>query len=131
MSKYNFSRKSHERLVTADDRIIEIAMMAIKISKIDFGIPQHGGKRTAEEQRDLFDSGASQCDGTKNKSKHQSGLAVDVYAYVDGKASWKEEHLTLVATAMLQAASILGHKLSWGGLWTNFKDMPHFEIVED
>lgn len=131
MSKYSFSRKSCCRLATCDNRIILIAMMAIKISKIDFGIPQHGGKRTAEEQRDLFDSSASQCDGTTNKSKHQSGLAVDVYAYVDGKASWKEEHLTLVATAMLQAASILGHKLSWGGLWTNFKDMPHFEIVED
>jgi len=130
MSKFNFSKKSHERMITADPRLVEIALTAIKISKVDFGIPKFGGKRTHLEQRELFDRGASNADGTRVKSKHQSGLALDVYAYVDGKASWKDEHLTMVAVAMLQAANTLGHKLSWGGLWTKFKDYPHFELLE-
>ena len=130
MSDFNFSKKSHERMITADPRLVEIAMMAIKISKVDFGIPEFGGKRTHIEQRELFDKGASNCDGTRIKSKHQSGLALDVYAYVNGKASWRVDHLTLVAVAMLQAANALGYKLSWGGLWTGFQDMPHFELLE-
>lgn len=117
-------------MTTADPRLVEIAMLAIKISKVDFGIPEFGGKRTHFDQRELFDRGASKCDGTKIKSKHQSGLALDVYAYVDGKASWDTEHLTMVAVAMLQAASRLGHRLAWGGLWTSFVDMPHFELLE-
>ena len=130
MGKFNFSKKSHERMITADPRLVEIAMLAIKISKVDFGIPEFGGKRTHIEQRELFDRGASKCDGTRLKSKHQSGLALDVYAYVDGKASWDTGHLTSVAVAMLQAANRLGYKLSWGGLWTRFVDMPHFELLE-
>lgn len=130
MSNFNFSKRSHDRMVTADPRLTEIALLAIKISKVDFGIPEFGGKRTHMEQRELFDRRASKCDGTRIKSKHQSGLALDVYAYIDGKASWDIVHLTSVAVAMLQAANTLGYKLSWGGLWTSFQDMPHFELLE-
>lgn len=128
MSKFNFSKKSHERMITADHRLVEIAMIAIKLTKVDFGIPEFGGKRTKDDQAILFAKGASLADGVRNKSKHQSGLALDVYAYVDGKASWQTEHLTSVAVAMLQAANQLGYKLSWGGLWSKFVDMPHFQL---
>jgi len=117
-------------MITADPRLVQIAFEAIKISKVDFGIPQFGGKRTKQEQTALHNKGVSNCDGIINKSKHQSGLALDVYAYVDGKASWKTEHLTSVAVAMLQAASILGYKLSWGGLWVNYRDFPHFQLED-
>lgn len=114
-----------------DPRLIEISDLAIKLTRFDFGIPADAGVRTAERQRELFDSGKSKCDGTNKLSRHQSGKALDVYAYVDGKASWDEYHLAMVAAAMLQAASILGYKLSWGGLWESWQDMPHFELVED
>lgn len=117
-------------MITADPRLVEIALAAIKISKVDFGIPEFGGKRTSQEQAALHNKGASNCDGIINKSKHQSGLALDVYAYVDGKASWKTEHLTSVAVAMLQAANMLGYKLSWAGLWTRFHDLPHFQLED-
>lgn len=54
MSIFNFSKKSHERLITADPRLVEIALEAIKISKVDFGIPEFGGKRTNQEQAALY-----------------------------------------------------------------------------
>lgn len=130
MSKFNFSKKSHERMIAADPRLVEIAMRAIKISSVDFGIPEYGGKRSRDDQVSLFAKGASNCDGIINKSKHQYGIALDVYAYVNGKASWQTEHLTSVAVAMLQAANELGYKLSWGGLWAGFIDMPHFQLEE-
>lgn len=128
---FRFSGRSSERLSGVDERLQEIANLAITLTKIDFGIPAYGGIRTAPEQARLYGKGKSNCDGYEKLSRHQSGMALDVYAYVDGKASWDKYHLSMVATAMLQTASILGYKLSWGGLWDNFVDMPHFELVEE
>ena len=79
------------------------------------------------------------CDGTIKKSHHQTGKALDFYAFVDGKASWDPAHLTMVATAYLQAASTLGYSIEWGGLWLGRNpttkdgirygwDMPHIEL---
>jgi|TARA_R110000803_G_scaffold132503_2_gene199704 peptidoglycan L-alanyl-D-glutamate endopeptidase CwlK len=111
-----------------DERLIAIAELAITLTNIDFGIPSTGGLRSTEDQAKLFTSGVSKADGRTNKSYHQTGKAVDVYAYVDGKASWDKLHLSLIAAAMLQASSQLGFELKWGGLWKSWQDYPHFEI---
>jgi peptidoglycan L-alanyl-D-glutamate endopeptidase CwlK len=84
--------------------------------------------RSAEDQAKLFTAGKSKADGRTNHSYHQTGKAVDVYAYVDGKASWEKEHLAIIAAAMLQASAQLGYELKWGGLWKSWQDFPHFEI---
>ena len=128
MNNFKFGKKSEDRMRGVDERIIEVAMLALVISPIDFGIPKYGGLRTTEQQQKLFDDGASQLDGTIKKSYHQSGMALDVFAYVDGKASWNEFHLTTIAAAMLEAANRLSVPLRWGGHWSNFCDMPHFEV---
>ena len=86
--------------------------------------------RTADNQAALFASNKSKADGVVNKSYHQSGKALDVYAYVDGKASWSKQDLAIVACAMLQAAAELGYKLKWGGLWKSWQDFPHFELQD-
>lgn len=124
---FAFSSKSRERMAGVDHDLVKVAERAIQLSKVDFGIPAYGGKRTAQEQAQLYAEKKSDCDGYRKKSHHQSGTALDVYAYVDGKASWEKEHLAMVAAAMLQAAAELGVKLEWGGLWTRFVDMPHFQ----
>ncbi len=113
-----------------DPRLIDISDRAIQLSIIDFGIPSSGGLRTTKEQAALFTAGKSNADGRTNKSYHQTGRALDVYAYVDGKASWDKLHLALIASAMMQAANELGYKLEWGGLWKSFQDMPHFQLGE-
>ena len=125
---FKFSARSVKRMDGIDERLKEIAFRAIEISKVDFGIPAMGGYRTPEEQKALFDDGKSLADGVDKMSYHQTGNALDVFAYVDGMASWDEHHLAMVATAMLQAACELGYKLEWGGLWQSFNDMPHFQI---
>lgn len=125
-----FSQRSLMRLEGVDERLVEVLERAINVTKIDFGIPPYGGVRTPEEQALLFKEGKSKADGYLKKSKHQDGKAVDVYAYVDGKASWEKEHLALVACAILESASRLGYRLRWGGLFSSFEDMPHFELVE-
>lgn len=127
---FQFSNASANRLQTVDPRLQAIANYALEITKVDFGIPSNGGLRTAEEQNALYHGGKSQLDGYKKKSFHQTGKALDVYAFVNGRASWEKEHLAMVAAAMLQAASELGHKLTWGGLWRNFEDYPHFQLED-
>lgn len=128
---FKFSSKSLERMEGLDRRLIAIAHRALQLTSVDFGIPEHGGLRTAVEQNKLYNEGLSQCDGYTFKSNHQSGMALDFFAYVDGKASWEKEYMAMIACAFLQSASELGYKLEWGGLWKSFKDMPHVQLIED
>lgn len=125
---FSLGKKSIENLIGVDDELIGVIELAIEITKVDFGIPSTGGYRVEAEQAKLFTAGLSKCDGRVNRSKHQTGRAADVFAYVDGKASYNTEHLAMVAAAMLQAASQLGIKLKWGGHFKSFSDMPHFEL---
>jgi len=113
-----------------DSRLLDITDLAISISNVDFGIPSTGGLRTTEDQAKLWTAGSSKCDGRTNKSYHQTGKAVDVYAYVDGHASWDKLDLALIAAAMLQASAQLGHELKWGGNWKSWQDYPHFELKD-
>jgi hypothetical protein len=127
---YQLGTNSMKNMEGIDDRLIDIVELAITISPIDFGVPSSGGFRSTEDQAKLYTAGKSKCDGRNNLSYHQSGKAVDVFGYVDGKASWDTLHLTTIATAMLQSASQLGIELQWGGLWRSWKDMPHFQIKD-
>ena len=127
---FKLGKSSINNRAGVDPRLIEISDLAISLSNIDFGIPSTGGLRTEADQAKLYTSGASKCDGRTNKSYHQTGLALDVYAYVDGKASWDKLHLAVIASAMLQASAQLGYKLKWGGLWKSWQDYPHFEIKD-
>lgn len=133
------SKKNREGV---DPRLIEIDDLAIAITLVDFGHGPDSGVRTSERQHQLFLEGKSGADGYDKKSNHQKGRALDFYAYVDGKASWEHEHLAMVACAYLQAASILGYRIRWGGLWKSRNptikngipygwDCPHIELDED
>ena len=134
---FKLSLKSQQRREGVDPKLIEINNLALTISKIDFGISEYGGIRTVEEQRRLFNNGKSKADGVTNKSYHQTGRALDFYAYVNGRASWDHDHLAMVAAAHLQAASILGYPLEWGGFWESNElingipygwDMAHIQL---
>ena len=135
MSKYQLSKNSLRNLDGVNAELVEVVKLAIQITKIDFGIPSDGGYRTTQRQAELYAQGRTtpgsiitNADGVNSKSKHQTGKAVDVYAYVNGKASWDEFHLSMVACAMLEAANRMGVDLRWGGLWKNHVDAPHFEL---
>jgi len=125
---FRFSKTSNLRRLGVDCRLVQVSDRALEISVIDFGIPKYGGKRTAENQYKLFLDGKSRADGTNSSSYHQSGKALDFFAFVDGKASWHPGHLAMVAAAFLQAGAEFGYKLTWGGLWLPVKTtsgVPH------
>jgi len=136
---YQFSKKSVERMQGVHPELITIFTEAIKNSPIDFGVPGLGGLRTAEQQKVLFKAGKSKCNGYKNESYHQTGNALDFYAYVDGAASWKEHHLSMVAGVIITTAKRLKKEgkinidLYWGGQFgsSNFTgwDFPHIQVA--
>lgn len=138
MEHYIFSSSSLSRLKTVDEKLQMIMKEALRTSPIDFGIPQYGGKRTAEEQNKLYKDDLSELDGYEKISYHQTGKAVDIYAYVNGKASWNEKHLTILAGHIIGVAKRFGVELRWGGDWDrdwdfkdqSFHDLVHFELVE-
>ena len=138
---FQLSKNSKRNREGVDPRLIEINDLAIKITVIDFGVPGNGGLRTAETQAQLFKEGLSKADGINNLSNHQSGKALDFYAYVNNSSSWEHHHLAMVACAHLQAASMLGYKIRWGGLWQRKTpkyingipygwDMAHIELID-
>lgn len=114
---FRFSTTSEKRLAYVAPIILQILDDALEISKVDFGIPEFGGLRSAKEQNHLYKRGVSKCDGYEKLSYHQSGKAIDFYAFVDGKASWQGDHLAMVACAILQAATKYNVEAKWGGLW--------------
>lgn len=126
---YKLSKRSYERLNGVNAILIAILTEAIKDSPYDFGIPSTGGLRTAELQNQLYKDGKSQLDGYKKKSYHQTGKAFDIFAYVDGKASWDRGQLTAIARHIQKVAKEeFDVDLEWGGDWKGFVDMPHFQI---
>ena len=138
---YKLSNRSLSRLDGVHPVLIQIIEEGIKDSPFDFGIPQFGGKRTAEDQnmlyqrgRDLPGSIVTNTDGYIKLSNHQPkedgyGHAFDIYAYVDGKASWNKVHLTAIAKHLQKIAKEkFNVDLTWGGDWSRFKDMPHFQL---
>lgn len=142
-----FSKASQNRLATANEPLPALFEKALSVSPIDFGIAR--GKATAQEQFELYKKGRKEvngkwkienkaqivtyCDGFNKKSNHQSGNAIDIYAYVNGKASWDEIHLAIVAGVVLSVANKMGINIKWGGTFGSNKfkgwDMPHFELI--
>jgi len=114
---WTLSRSSKRNSAGVDPGLLAVRDLALQISPVDFGHPEHAGLRTAEVQMGLFRAGASKADGTTNRSRHQDGKALDFFAFVNGRPSWHHPHLAMVAAAFMQAGTIIGYPLSWGGLW--------------
>jgi peptidoglycan L-alanyl-D-glutamate endopeptidase CwlK len=97
-------------------------MEAIRRTEVDFAVLE--GLRTLDRQKQLVASGAS----TTMNSRHLTGHAVDLGAWVDGELRWDWPLYYKIADAMFEAAEHSGVDLEWGGHWKSFKDGPHFEL---
>ena len=127
-----FGKTSLAKLEEINPILKELATKALAKSTVDFGIPSTGGKRTAEEQKALYDKGYSKADGTIKKTYHQSGNAVDLVPVIDGKMTWDSIQAFIEINEAVMAAwsemNVSGWTLTWGGNWKTFIDRPHYEI---
>lgn len=108
---FKLSQRSLDKLKGVDQKLVAVVQKAILLTKIDFGVTY--GLRTVEEQEKLVAAGRSQT----MKSKHITGHAVDLMAYVDGKGCWELNVYDDVADAMAQAARDEGVAIRWGAAW--------------
>lgn len=151
---YKLSRNSQKYVDSCETLMHELVKRAMEIANIrklhcpDWGVS--AGKRTTDEQFNLFRKGRNMvvnthgrnvyeivnqnevvtyCDGYTKRSPHQDGLAIDIYAYVDGKANYEPGNLALVFTCFQEAAKDMGITIEWGGNYNSLADAPHIEIV--
>lgn len=109
---FSLSKRSLDRLEGIDTELLAVVMLAIKKTKVDFGVSE--GLRDEETQRKYVAAGKSKT----MASKHLVGKAVDLVAYVDGSVSWELNVYDDIADAMKEAAIELGVPLRWGAAWT-------------
>jgi peptidoglycan L-alanyl-D-glutamate endopeptidase CwlK len=108
---FRLSERSLSNLQGVDEQLVATVKLAILITKIDFGVIC--GIRTMEEQRALFEKGASKT----MRSKHLEGKAVDLMAYIGSRGSWELNLYDDIADAMQEAATETGAVLRWGAAW--------------
>lgn len=119
---FKLSQRSKDRLNGVHPDLVKVVEHAIEITTVDFAV--HEGLRTPERQKVLKEAGASQ---TLN-SRHITGHAVDLVAWVDGEVRWDWPLYSQIAKAMKAAAAELNIPIEWGGDWRTFKDGPHFQL---
>ncbi len=121
------STRSEARMIGVHADLKTVVRRALELSPYDFGIT--AGCRSADEQHQLYKSGASTLDGYKKISRHQTGHAIDFVAYDEnGKVTWSMEYYEAIANAFKQAAREQGTPIVWGGDWSSFVDGPHIEL---
>lgn len=119
---FKLSNRSIERIETLHPDLEKVVRRAIELTEVDFTVLE--GLRTLTRQKELFEMGAT----TTLRSRHLTGHAVDLGAWVGNEIRWDWPLYYKIADAMKAAAEELNVDLQWGGDWTTFKDGPHFQL---
>lgn len=86
--------------------------------------------RSIEEQKKLMAAGATRTmrsrhlPGKTNKLSH----AIDIAVKVNGQVRWDWPLFVQASKTILAAAKAEKVPIEWGGLWTSFKDGPHYQL---
>lgn len=109
---FTLSARSERNLVGVHPDLKRVVRRALQLTTVDFGVVE--GMRTITRQAELVKSGASQT----MASRHLTGHAVDLMAYVGDRASWELPLYDDIADAMRAAAKELQVPVRWGGAWS-------------
>src|SRR5699024_3616070 len=99
LEKFRFSHRSEKNLEGVKPQLVAVVRRALELTEVDFGITE--GLRSRYRQKQLVAAGKSR---TMN-SRHLTGDAVDVVAYVGSKVSWDWPLYEKIALAFKQAAA--------------------------
>lgn len=120
MAKFILGKRSTDNLAGVHPQLVAVVKRALELSPVDFTVVE--GLRTKERQAELMKQGFTRT----LKSRHIIGEAVDI---VPLPVDWNNQKpFGLVAEAMKKAAEELGVKITWGGDWKSFVDLPHYQI---
>jgi peptidoglycan L-alanyl-D-glutamate endopeptidase CwlK len=120
MSKFILGKRSTDNLQGVNADLVRVVKLALELSPVDFTVIE--GLRTKERQAELMKQGFTRT----MSSRHIIGQAVDI---VPLPVDWNNpKPFQLVAEAMKKAAAELDVKITWGGDWRTFVDLPHYQI---
>lgn len=124
---FKLSLRSQRNLVGVHPDLVIVVHRAIAMTPVDFTVLE--GVRSKARQAALVQAGAS----WTLRSRHLTGHAVDLGAWVDGEIRWDWPLYRRIADAMKRAAIELNIPLEWGGDWKPVKDGPqpdgpHFQL---
>lgn len=135
---FKLSKRSMDRLTGVHPDLVAVVHRAIARSEVDFTVLE--GLRTEARQRQLVKAGASKT----MDSRHLTGHAVDLGAWVGGAVRWDWPLYLKIAEAMRAASNELSTPVRWGGTWgllnniqgpitaemlhKRFPDGPHYEL---
>jgi peptidoglycan L-alanyl-D-glutamate endopeptidase CwlK len=114
---FKIGARSAKRLEGVHPDLVAVVRRAIEYTTVDFTVIQ--GLRTPAEQKKLVSAGASQT----MDSRHLTGHAVDLGAWVGGKVRWDWPLYYPIARAMQKAATDLNIPVRWGGCWRELAGM--------
>jgi len=108
---FKLSEKSSRTLDEVHPDLKTVVEFAIGKTEVDFSAFE--GMRTAARQAALVKAGASR---TLN-SRHLTGHAVDLVAYVEFRLSWDWPLYYSIAKSVHEASTTLAIPIRWGGVW--------------
>lgn len=120
---YKLGQRSLSNLVGVHPDLVKVVKRAIELTECDFTVTE--GLRSKERQAQLLKEKKTK---TSN-SRHLTGHAIDLAAWVNNTVSWDWKYYHQIADAMKKAATELNISIVWGGDWKKFKDGPHFELT--
>ena len=113
---FKLGKRSLSRLEGVKPQLVAVVKKAIIYTEVDFAVTC--GLRTLQEQKAMVAKGASQT----LKSKHLTGDAVDVAAYIGPRLSWELAVYDNIADAIKRAAIEQKVAMRWGACW-NIRDI--------
>jgi|SRR5688572_29251046 len=127
---FELSRRCEERLVGVKPQLVQVVRAAAMHYKGPGKFIVVEGLRTLERQRELFAAGKSKT----MRSRHLNGHAVDLAPMVDVDGdgdldlTWARESFYPICDAMRASAAAFNIPIEWGGEWTSFVDLPHWQL---
>ncbi|MCK5642839.1 MAG: M15 family metallopeptidase [Gammaproteobacteria bacterium] len=127
---YRLGKRSVSRLEGVHPDLVRVVKRAITYTTCDFTVLE--GVRSVERQRELFEAKATKI----MHSRHLTGHAVDLGAWVGRRVAWDWPLYYQIADAMKKASTKEDIPIRWGGDWDSdgdyedetWRDGPHFEL---
>ena len=127
---FKLSTRSLGRLEGVHPAMADTVKIAIKRTKIDFGVTC--GLRTVQEQERLVASGRSQTMNSKHIPQSDGmSHAVDLVAYDGPSPVWELNMYDDICDAMAEAAREVGCKIKWGAAWSEGSITDYAGSAED
>ena len=117
---FRFGKRSRREQQGQHPDLIELENRTLENSPVDFGV--FDGIRTAREQNQLYQRGASRIDGYWLIGKHQKQWdgfchAGDLVPWLNGRFVWDWDAIYLICETLVEQARILDVPIRWGGCW--------------